>query len=135
MPKITNFAFCEKSSIEDNQPKAINLLQVIETSNGTFSFSIIFSIVGFSATEEHTGYVIVTDPKGDTLMETEKFFLDKDENIDIDSNRVVTGISMGVEFDEVIFEGQGIYNVSLVFDEEKLGEFSIPVLVQRGSEE
>lgn len=133
MPKVTNFAFCEQTSIDENNPRAINYLQVIQTSSESFSFSILFSVTDFSANEDHTGYVTFSDPNDNTLIETEKFFLEKEDKFK-DKANLVTGVSMGVEF-EVPFEGQGLYTLRLFFDDEKLGEFFIPVLFEKGSDE
>lgn len=135
MPYITNFAFCEQAEIEENRPKAINYLQVIEAFSGSFSFSIIYSITGFTAKEDHHGHVVFFDPNGEKLIETEKFFIEGEENQEIEDTNLVTGISMGVEFNDILFEGHGLYKMEVFFDDEKLGEFFIPVLARRGGEE
>lgn len=135
MPKITNFAVCEKADIEEGQLRAINVLQLIESSSGNFSFSIIFSITGFSAGEEHNGFVVISDPKGEKLIETERFVLEKEEHSEIEDSRLITGVSMSVEFKDILFEGQGLYKLELFFDDDNLGEFYIPVLARRGSDE
>lgn len=136
MPKVTNFTFCEQGIIEDNEPKAINLLQVLRASAGSISFSILFSITGFSAHQDHLIIIEFTNPKGEKVIETDPFHLEKEDNQEnVDESRLVTGISMGIDFANVLFEGQGLYTLNLLFDGEQIGEFFIPVIVEEGTEE
>lgn len=130
MPKVTNFAFCETTRVDGDNPQAINLLQVINSSPEGFSFSLLFSITGFSASEDHNGHIILSDPNNNVLIESEKYVIEKDEQFGVEPNNLVTGITMGVEF-KVQFVGQGIHRVDLYFDDEKIDEFFIPVLLDK----
>lgn len=135
MPNVTNFVFCEDPRLDDDKPKAINFLQTVEAVAGNFSFGILYSITGFAGSEDHNLYVSIFDPKGEKIFESERFFLEREDLPEIEGERLVTGISMGIEFKDLLFEGQGLYKVGLVFDDDLIGEFFIPVLAQRGSDE
>lgn len=135
MPNITNFAFCNNPDISGDNPSALEFLQTIEVSSDNFSFSILFTITGFTTDKEHHLYVRFLDPRREELIKTEEFILEKENRDDIDEEKVITGISMGVDFTKVPFEGHGMYSLELYFDDEKLSEFYIPVLSRGGSDE
>lgn len=130
MPKVTNFVFCEESSLTNGSPEVLGFKQLLESSQGWFSFSIAFSIVDFSPLDEHSVYVVFSDPKGGKLIETDKFLLEKESDEGNDDSKLVSGLTMGVNFDKVQFEGQGIYQIQLIFDDEPIGEFFIPVVLK-----
>ncbi|MGN8234438.1 DUF6941 family protein [Priestia flexa] len=132
MPKLSNFVYCEQTSPEENAIQSLNPLNVItiESAPGRFSFSVVFSLVGFNPHEEHDGYIVFADPNGKTVIETERFTLEKEDHDK--KNPILTGVSMGVEFNNVLLEMPGLFRTDLYFDNEKIGEFVIPVVTREG---
>ncbi len=128
MPKISSFAYCAPINLEKDQNVSIIPLNIIpiESIPGRFSFSIIFSIVGFSNNEDHSGYLIFADPNGAPVIQTEKYNLEKEDK----RKSLLSGVSMGVDFQNVLFECEGLYKTELFFDNQKIAEFVIPVGVR-----
>ncbi|QTB21560.1 hypothetical protein J1907_17700 [Lysinibacillus sphaericus] len=129
MPKITNFAFCQSSDFKNGNPRVLNIMPKIEVEDGTFSFGIIFSITDFSGSVDHNGYVILKNPVGEELFETEPFFLEKNENLK-ETSKSLSGTTIAMEFSEIVFEGSGLYTLQIIFDDSKVAEFHIPILLK-----
>lgn len=128
MPKITNFAFCQSSDLKEGMiPKVINIMPKIDVEDGKFSFGIIFSIFDFSANEDHNGYIILKNPVKEELFETAPFFLEKQEDLE-ENAKVVSGTTIAMEFNDIVFEGSGIYSLQIIFDDTEVAEFYIPIL-------
>lgn len=139
MPQISNFLYCMQTSNEEDQFKIIDPLNVIpiESTPGRFTFSIMFSIVGFDPSKDHEGHIVFRDPENNILIETDKFPVSKEDSPNKeDSKPIVTGLSLGVEFVNVLFETEGVYKTQLYLNNEVLGEFVIPAFIQmvEGSE-
>ncbi|NCU18522.1 hypothetical protein [Pallidibacillus pasinlerensis] len=133
MPKVTNFAFC-KSFIIEGPSVQLDLLQTIKTSVSSIAFSIVFSLVEVDNRSNHYIQAIFKGPKGEKLIETEKFLLEKEKDEENDSKKV-SGLTMGIDFEDVQFVGQGIYSMDIKFDGDTIGNFAIPVIFKKGSEE
>jgi hypothetical protein len=134
MPKITNFVFCEQVEREGNQPLPINPIHMIPLDSDPSDFSIVVSLVGFEPFVDHSGYISIIDPNGNSILTTDKFTLPREgTEEDFKDRNVISGASLSIDFG-VLFESQGLYIVELYFDEEKLAEFCIPVM-QKGSEQ
>ncbi|WHY01352.1 hypothetical protein [Neobacillus sp. DY30] len=137
MPKISSFMYCQTTKHE--YPESITPLNIIpiESKPGRFSFSVVYSIVGFDPNKDHDGYVIFSDPKGLPILETEKYKLPVEENHDNVvgdvAGNLLSGVTMAVEFGNLLLENEGLFKTELIFDGEKLGEFYIPVVL--GGEE
>lgn len=129
MPKITNFAFCQSSDIKEGIPRAINIMPKIEVEDGKFSFGIIFSITDILANDDHHGYVILKNPVGEDLFETEPFYLEKQEGLD-GTTKIVSGTTIAMEFSDIVFEGSGMYSLQIVFDNSTIADFYIPILLK-----
>lgn len=129
MPKISSFMYCLTTKHENSESiTPLNIIP-IESAPGRFSFSIVYSIVGFNPNEDHDGYVIFSDPQGVPILETEKYTLPKEDNTMGDAGgNLLSGITMAVEFGNVLLENEGLFKTELIFDGEKLGEFYIPVV-------
>lgn len=133
MAYITNFLFCESIDIADGKPQVGDIVPLISVQGGKFSFSLLFSIAKFSNTEDHTGYLVINNPIGEEVVRTEPFFLEKRDSHE-DSIKTLAGTTIGMDFDDVPYQGSGLYRCELHFDDKLLGEFHIPVIFNDGEE-
>ncbi|MEX3715770.1 hypothetical protein ABFV99_25665 [Cytobacillus horneckiae] len=130
--KITNFSFCDHNNKHNLQ---INVLNSLETTNGKFSFSVLFSVIDFSPMVNHDIKLIFSDMDGEILIETDNISLEgTGQKGDSNEKGVITGATMAVDFLDVLFQGQGVYVMKIYFDEELINEFHIPVVYKERSE-
>ncbi|MCM3619150.1 hypothetical protein M3936_16295 [Sutcliffiella horikoshii] len=133
MPRITNFAYCHDTIIENNQVEVINLAQVLEAVDGVMNFSIVFTLTDFNLRQDHIGYLEFLNPKEEVIFETERFYLEKEEGIS-GNERVASGATLGMSFNNVLYEGPGVYSMDIIVDDERIARFSIPVIVTKVGE-
>lgn len=128
MPKITNFSFCDHSA--EGRSELVMIPRKLDQSK----FSIVCSLVDFNPFEDHTGYFIITDPDGSEVIKTDNFSLPASEDNNDDAiDTTISGVTLGMDL-LIQFYKSGLYKTELYFDDEKIGEFSIPV-IKEGSED
>lgn len=96
---------------------------------GTFSFSIMFSILGLEV-KQHTLRIMFKNPDGEILVDTNDALVQLEQLIAADPNAKLIppeekGISMGLDLKNVIFKKNGYYFTEVYCDGEKLGEYRI----------
>lgn len=133
MPSITNFIFWElieedKKIVEKKVISAINP----KTVPGKFTFSVEFSLVLENNVQEYEGYLEFFKPNGDRLIKTKPFLIndemfDRKKPGEEKSGNILTGITFEIAFRDVVFEKPGLYNVSLVCNDNVIHTFGIAV--------
>lgn len=132
MPKITNFAFCDQDYANDEG--LVKVIDLIEVRSNDFSLALVLSITDYSIKEDHFCEIIIKDSTKSILFQTESFPVENDTPGEVDSNELITGFTLGVQFNKLTFRGPGLYSVQVKFDGESLGEFYVPVTFRGGSE-
>lgn len=131
MYTLTNFIYClnaERAITKNGKGENINAIGVLsalipEFVPGTFSFSIIFSVLGVNVSKQNTIQIL--------------FYKEGEENVLVDSGLVnlptmtetdtvglpdeYVGLNMSMDFRNVIFESEGVYNTRIYFNGELLG--------------
>lgn len=130
MPNITNFIFLEIDEKEQTK-KPFTILKPISIP-GRASFVIEFSII-LDENIDYTGYIEMFEPNGKTLIKTDSFSIEKEMFDDGDFSEsdkeieVLKGVTLGINFEDVLFKVGGLYKVSLYLNNKVLGDFGITV--------
>lgn len=130
MPSITNFIFLEINEKEQTKTP-FTILNPISIP-GRASFVIEFSII-LDENIDYTGYIEMFEPNGSTLIKTDSFSVEKEIFDDGDASKtdkeieVLRGITLGINFEDVLFKVGGLYKVSLYLNDKVLGDFGITV--------
>ena len=138
MAKLTNFIYClnaQRVSADDGKGDSINAMGVLsaltpEFVPGTFSFSIIFSVLDIDISGNNTIQIIFArDGEKENLVDSGVIAIppiaDEDE---VGLPGEYKGLNMSLDFRNVIFESDGLYNTSVFFNNELLG--NAPVYVK-----
>ncbi len=141
MARMSNFIYCinaEKVSANNGQFGGVNAIGVLsaltpEFVPGTFSFSIIFSILDIDISGNNTIQVVFLE-QGE-----EKVLVDSGiitippitDAIDIGLPDEYKGVDMSMDLRNVIFETEGLYNTKVYFNGNLLAENPIYVKGKR----
>ncbi|MED3854229.1 hypothetical protein P4607_22970 [Priestia megaterium] len=137
MPRISTFMYCESTQFI-GQPNSNNQKLTIENPlhvfappfiPGTFSFGIVFGLLGIDPSEEHALRLVFSYSKGtDPVIDTGSVNIPKqlENNVPVETN----GFMMNMDFRNVIFREEGSYETQLFLNGEILGTF--PIIVKRG---
>jgi len=126
MAKLANFIYCinaERVPANDGKGDSINAIGVLsaltpEFVPGTFSFSIIFSVLDIDISGNNTIQIIFS-------KETEEKNLVDSGVITLpaipDTNEIglpneYRGLNMSMDFRNVVFESEGLYNTTVIFN-------------------
>lgn len=141
MVRINNFIYClnaERIPAPDGNRDAVNAMGVLsiltpEFVPGTFSFSIVFSILGVDTINQNNKIrIIFGDTENHTLVDTGDIVLPpKPEGDDLELPIEYQGLDMSMDFRNVIFEKEGIYGTQIIWNGEKLGDCMIYVKGRR----
>lgn len=141
MPNITNFAFAKLTETDSGLEK--EELTIIRPNSipGRDSFAIEFSLVLDGIEKDYSGFIIMYKPNGEKLVKTEPFEINREMFSEVKANmddyddnkdeKILTGITLGINFEDVLFETSGLYKAALYLNEDKLGEFGIAVAAKR----
>ena len=141
MAKLTNFIYCinaERVPANDRTGDSINAMGVMsaltpEFVPGTFSFSIIFSVLDVDVSGNNNIQIIFSmDGEKNNLLNTGIITIPPMPN----GNEVglpdeYKGLTMSMDFRNVIFETEGLYNTAVFFNEQLLANNPIYVKGKR----
>lgn len=141
MAKLTNFIYCinaERVPANDGSGDSINAMGVMsaltpEFIPGTFSFSIIFSVLDVDVSENNTIQIIFSkDGEDNNLVNSGIITIPPISNMDeVGLPNEYKGLNMSMDFRNVIFETEGLYNTSVLFNGKLLETNSIYVKGKR----
>lgn len=128
MANLANFIYClnaERVSSNDGQGENINAMGVLSTLTpefipGTFSFSIIFSVLGIDTSVNNTIQIIFSQKEEEKpLVESGVITIPpfpNDNEIGLPDK--YRGLNMSMDFRNVIFETEGLYNTKIIFNDQ-----------------
>lgn len=141
MAKLTNFIYCinaERVPANDGSGDSINAMGVMsaltpEFVPGTFSFSIIFSVLDVDVSENNTIQIVFSkDGENNSLVNSGIITIPPIANVDeVGLPNEYKGLNMSMDFRNVIFETEGLYNTSVFFNEKLLATNPIYVKGKR----
>lgn len=130
MANLTNFIYCinaERVPAGNGKGESINAIGVLATLTpefvpGTFSFSIIFSILDIDISGNNTIRIVFSkDGEDKTLVDSGTVLIPPISNDDaIDLPAEYKGLNMSMDFRNVIFESEGIYRTTIFFNDQLL---------------
>lgn len=142
MAKLTNFIYCinaERVPSNEGKGESINAMGVLsaltpEFVPGTFSFSIIFSVLDVDVSTNNTIQIKFSkDGEEKNLVNTGVITIPPLPNDDdvIRLPKEYKGLNMSMDFRNVIFETEGLYNTSVIFNGSLLADNFIYVKGKR----
>lgn len=137
MAKLTSFVYCinaERVPALDGKGEGINAMGVVsalmpEFVPGTFSFSVIFSILDVDIAKENKIRIIFKDNKNAHMIDTGDLALpanSDDSVLKLPSEH--RGLNLSMDFRNVVFEENGEYCTEIYFNDSLLS--SNPIYVQ-----
>lgn len=135
MPYVSAFMYCEGTHLNNN-PQGKQQMVVSGPLNifrpmfvpGLFSFSLVFGVNDYDTNRDHRFQLLFLSPEKDDepVIDTGvmHFPAEVDKN---DLPEEMRGIMLSFDFRNVVFRREGIYKTVIIFDGERIGEFSIPV--------
>ena len=135
MSKITNFVYCLSVERENENINANNIISVLtpEFVPGSFSFSLIFSVLDLDISKENSVQIIFKTAEGEsTLVDSGEINIPIPEiknEIDLPSEQV--GLNMSMDLRNVVFEKEGLYVTNVYINKTLLLEKEIYVKGKR----
>jgi len=132
MAEVKYFIYCEGvqniftpegSKMSLNNPLLVLTPRFIP---GTFTFSISFGIQGFDQTAQNKLQIIFKDPSDTIIQDTGTVELPVAPKGNLPSEYV--GISLSIDYRNIVINCDGEYSSTLVFNGETLGTYKIPVV-------
>lgn len=141
MAKLANFIYCvnaERIPASDGNGESINAMGVLsaltpEFVPGTFSFSIIFAVLDIDSSVNNTIQIVFAkEGEEKKLVDTGMIVIPPMPNEDGDGVPAeYRGLNMSLDFRNVIFETEGVYNTSILFNGKLLSDNRIYVKGKR----
>lgn len=140
MANLSNFIYClgaERVQAADLKGDSINALGILaaitpEFVPGTFSFSIIFTILDVDTTQSNKIQIIFADDGENIIVDSGEILLPTlSDTSSVNLPQEYKGLNMCMDFRNVIFEKEGIYNTQILFNGSSLGGKSIYVKGRR----
>lgn len=129
MARLGNFIYClnaERVPAVNGKGDTINAMGVLsaltlEFMPGTFSFSIIFSVLDVDASQRNEIQIIFS--KEDTvLIDSGVISIPPIESTDnYDLPKEYKGLNMSMDFRNVIFKEEGLYQTKVMFNGQEVG--------------
>lgn len=145
MAKLTNFIYCinaERVPSRDGSGEGINAIGVLsaltpEFVPGTFSFSIIFSVLDIDVTGNNTVRIVFSKSgENSALVDSGIISLTPMDGADkVGLPNEYKGLNMSMDLRNVIFEEEGIYHTEVYFNNQLLGDKPIYVKGKRQNHE
>ena len=132
--KVTPFVYCEGFLPQDGKPPAIqgvlNIItpQFIPT---TFSFGILFGIIGIELEKTHTLTYQFVDPSKKVVLSMDNIQATVPRNMSLPDE--IQGLIMHIDLRNVLMETEGEYKSTITVDGEFVGEFPIVVKALRNN--
>ena len=124
MTKLTNFIYClnaERVGSNNGTGDGINALGVLsnmllEFIPGTFSYSIIFTILGMDFDCSNRIRIVLKDPVDKVVIDTGETLLPPISNGNSTIPNEYSGLNMSMDLRNVIFETKGVYKTEVYFN-------------------
>ena len=134
MAKVTSFVYCLNASrmiTADGKGEMINAEGVLSTITpeyvpGSFSFSIIFSIIDFDIKENNKIRIVFSDAENKEIVNSNDISLPiqiVEDQIDIPEK--YKGINLSMDMRNVVLEKDGVYKTTIYFNGESIGSYEI----------
>lgn len=129
MARLGNFIYClnaERVPAVNGKGDTINAMGVLsaltlEFMPGTFSFSIIFSVLDADASQRNEIQIIFSK-KDTVLIDSGVISIPPIESTDnYDLPKEYKGLNMSMDFRNVIFKEEGLYQTKVVFNNQEVG--------------
>lgn len=145
MASLENFIYCLSTERVDSSGGVgsnINAMGILATITpeyvpGSFSFSIIFTILGVDITRADNSVRMEFKKVGDekSLVDTGTTNLPAmPENDDIELPEKYKGLNMSIDCRNIVFESEGLYVTKIYFNNDFIGEKQIYVKGKRKNE-
>lgn len=143
MANLTNFIYClnaEQKPPTEGQGGSINAMGVLSVMTpefvpGTFSFSIIFSVLGVKVEENNSLRVVFKNKdQNKSLIDTGDVNFPqqmKNEKNDLDLPPECLGYNLNMDFRNIVFEENGYYTTEVYLNGNLIGSQSIYVKGKR----
>lgn len=136
MAKISGFVYClnaERITAPDGKGEMTNAVGIVSTIMpeyvpGAFSFSIVFSIIDFDVSSNNTIRIIFGDDLDKKMVDSGEITLNipvVDTQIDIPDS--YKGANLCMDMRNVVFEREGVYTTTVLFNNEEIGRYGIYV--------
>jgi hypothetical protein len=135
MVRISTFMYCEGTQLvgpPNNQKLTVQNPQHVFNPMfipGTFSFGIVFGVLGVDLKENHTLKVIFSSPDEEKVVDSEAINLPAQE-VKNDTPDDFSGFMMNMDFRNAVLKAEGEYKTEIIFDGTSLGSY--PIYVKRG---
>ena len=136
MAKVSSFVYClnaERIPTADAKGEMINAVGVLsaitpEYVPGTFSFSIIFSIVGIETKASNVIRIIFSDDTNKEIINSNDIPLPIPVVADqIELPEEYKGVNLCMDMRNVVLEKEGVYKTSIFFNNENIGTYEVYV--------
>lgn len=141
MAKLSSFIYClnaERVRTVDGKGELINAMGVLsaitpEFVPGTFSFSIIFSIINVDIKKNNSIQIIFLDNDNKEIINSNVISLPpaevEDDAVSIPDE--YKGLNMSMDMRNVVLEKEGLYHTKIIFNGEPIGTNEIYVKGRR----
>lgn len=126
MPKMTSFIYCldaQRIPASEGQGESINAIGVLSALSpafvpGTFSFSIIFSILDVNILKDNSIQIIFKDNNNNILVDSGIIVIPPmpDDTVSLGLPKEYKGLNMSMDFRNVVFEAEGLYTTQIYFN-------------------
>ena len=140
MAKLSSFIYCinsERTPTLDGKGETINAIGILsvitpEFVPGTFSFSIIFSIVDIDLKQDNRIKIIFTDDNDKEILNSNEIILPTENLVDtLNIPDEYKGINMCMDLRNIVFEKDGVYKTTIIFNGNEIGTNEIYVKGRR----
>lgn len=141
MAKLANFMYCinaERVPAVDGKGESLNAIGVMsvlmpEFVPGTFSFSVIFSILDIDTSETNVIRIVFLKEGEDNVLADSGIIAlpPMSDTNGIDLPDEYKGLNMSMDFRNVVFETEGVYNTKILFNNQLLEDNLIYVKGKR----
>lgn len=131
MADLTNFIYCinaERIPSKNGKTDSVNAIGVLSSLTpefvpGTFSFSIIFSVLDIDISGNNTVQItFFREGEQENLVDSGVITIPplSPDSDDIQLPPKYQGLNMSMDFRNVIFEQEGLYNTKVIFNDQVL---------------
>ncbi|HIX23773.1 MAG TPA: hypothetical protein IAA09_02300 [Candidatus Lachnoclostridium avicola] len=131
MAELTNFIYCinaERIPSKDGKSDSVNAIGVLSSLTpefvpGTFSFSIIFSVLDVNISESNTIRItFFKEGEEDNLVDSDVITISplSQDTDEVKLPPKYQGFNMSMDFRNVVFEQEGLYNTKVIFNDHVL---------------
>lgn len=133
MPIISTFMYCEEAKPIGDKLQINNPLNIFRPPfvPSTFSFSIVFGILGLDITEDLSLVRLIFKKQDEVVIDTGNLEIkqEKDPNLTV-LPMEARGLMANLDFRNVILRSEGMYETDIYLNGEKIGNY--PIYVKGG---